>query len=111
MLRKTGFSVIEAGDGSTAINLLRTRKDEIDVILLDMTIPGSSSREVIAEAGRIRPEIKIILTTAYSREMATPALNAPQLTGFIRKPFLLSDLVQLLRDAISGWDSDSSASS
>jgi PAS domain S-box-containing protein len=101
MLRKKGFSVIEAADGSTAINLIRARREEIDVILLDMTIPGSSSSDVIAEATRIRPEIKIILTTAYSRETATPTMNAPQLAGFIRKPFQLGDLVQLLRDTIS----------
>jgi two-component system, cell cycle sensor histidine kinase and response regulator CckA len=93
--------VIEAADGSTAINLFQARRDEIDVILLDMTIPGSSSREVIAEATRIRPEMKIVITTAYSRETVTPTLNAPHLTGFIRKPFQLGDLVRLLRDTMA----------
>ena len=101
MLRKNGYSVIEVADGSTAINLFRARKDEIDVILLDMTIPGSSSREVIAEATRIRPEMKIIVTTAYSRETVMPSLDAHQLTGFIRKPFQVGELVQLLRDTMS----------
>ena len=101
MLRKKGFSVVEAGDGYTALDLFRARKDSIDLILLDMTIPGASSREVILEAARIRPEIKIILTSAYSRSMAIPAVDAPQIKGFVRKPFQLSELVQLLRDTLS----------
>jgi DNA-binding NtrC family response regulator len=101
MLRKRGFTVIEAANGSTAIRHLRASKDKLDVILLDMTIPGCSSSEVIAEAASLRPEIKIILTTAYSREMAAPSLDTPQLAGFIRKPFQFGALVQLLRETLA----------
>jgi CheY-like chemotaxis protein len=101
MLRKQGYSVIEAADGSAAMDLFRGHKDRIDVILLDMTIPGISSRDVIAEAGRIGPGVKVILTTAYSREMATASLTAPQVRGFIRKPFRLGELIELLRDVLA----------
>src|SRR6185436_12037513 len=52
MLRDAGFQVVEATDGSSAIDLLRTAVDKIDLILLDMTIPGASSAEVITEAAR-----------------------------------------------------------
>jgi CheY-like chemotaxis protein len=101
MLGKKGFAVVEAGDGSAAIDRLRGHQDNIDIILLDMTIPGASSREVITEAQRIRPDTKVILTSAYSREMATASVDTPQIRGFIRKPFRLDDLVQLLRDTLS----------
>jgi len=79
---------------------LRTDKDTINLILLDMTIPGVSSRGVIAEARRVRPDVKVILTSAYSREMALHSINE-QVKGFIRKPFRLAELVQVLRDALS----------
>jgi CheY-like chemotaxis protein len=101
MLRKNGFSVIEAKDGSAAIDLICGQNDDIGVILLDVTLPGRSSREVIQESQRIRPDIKIVLTSAYGREMVVPSLAAPQVTGFIRKPFRLADLVQLLRETLS----------
>ena len=39
MLRKNGFEVFEAADGSSAIDLLRANRRKVDVILLDMTIP------------------------------------------------------------------------
>jgi two-component system cell cycle sensor histidine kinase/response regulator CckA len=102
MLRKKGLSVIEAGDGWTAIDLIRNREEKIDVILLDVTIPGASSPEVFTEAQRIRPEIKVILTTAYDREAAGDSFQAPQLKGFIRKPYQFADLVQLLAESLPG---------
>jgi CheY-like chemotaxis protein len=101
MLRKHGFSVVEARDGTLALDVLRGYRARIDVVLLDVTIPGNSSREVVAEAQRIRPDIKVVLTSAYSREMVKPPLDAPQIKGFIRKPFQLAELVRVLREVLS----------
>ena len=101
MLRRQGFSVFEARDGTAAIDVFRRLQDQIDVILLDMTIPGRSSRDVVDEARRIRPDVKVILTTAYSRE-ATASFEAFGVRGFIRKPYQVSDLVRLLRDTLAG---------
>ncbi len=101
MLRMKGFEVLEAANGTTAIDLFCANSDRIDAILLDMTLPGRSSGEVIAEAARLRPDVKVILTSAYSEEMVRATLSAPQVCGFVRKPFQLSDLVQSLRKTLS----------
>jgi nitrogen-specific signal transduction histidine kinase/PAS domain-containing protein/ActR/RegA family two-component response regulator len=112
ILRKEGFAVIEAGDGSAALELLRDRHREVDIILLDATIPGAASEAVIAEGARIRPDIKVLLTSAYSREMAGPGADASQVRGFIRKPFRLQELVTLLQETLtSGRRSTSSGMS
>jgi DNA-binding NtrC family response regulator len=101
MLRKRGFVVFEAGDGTSAISLLQTNVGTIDLILLDMTIPGASSREVVAEAVQIQPDIRVILTSAYSQEMTKATVSAPQVRSFIRKPFRLGDLVKTLENVLS----------
>jgi CheY-like chemotaxis protein len=101
MLRMSGFTVLEAADGAAAIDLLRVNGGEIDLILLDMTIPGASSHEVVAEAARVRPNIRVILTSAYSLEMLKAPVGASQIHGFIRKPYQLGDLVHTLRKAAS----------
>jgi signal transduction histidine kinase/ligand-binding sensor domain-containing protein/CheY-like chemotaxis protein len=101
MLRKTGFNVMEAANGAAAIDLLRAHGDRIDVMLLDMTVPGASSHEIVAEAAHTRPGMRVILTSAYSQEMLTPPMSAAQIHGFIRKPYQLGDLVQTLRKASS----------
>ena len=101
MLRKAGFTVFEVPNGTAAIDLLHAEGSRIDVILLDMTIPGASSHEVVAEAAQVRPDVRVILTSAYSQEMLTPPMSAAQIQGFIRKPYQLGDLIETLRKAAS----------
>ena len=101
MLGKAGFRVLQVDNGSEAIELLRGDVGEIDAILLDMTIPGAPSHEVLAEAVQIRPSIKIILTSAYSEETTRTVLNGPQIGGFVRKPFQFGHLVRTLRSVLS----------
>jgi two-component system cell cycle sensor histidine kinase/response regulator CckA len=101
MLGKAGFGVLGVANGSDAIEMLRARASEIDVILLDMTIPGAPSHEVLVEAAQVRPNLKVILTSAYSEEIAGAVLSGPQVCGFVRKPFEFGKLMQMLRTAIA----------
>ena len=101
LLRKSGFEVFEAAEGSSAIGLLREDGAKIDVVLLDMTMPGASSHEIIAEAVKAKPDIKVILTSAYSEEMIARSMSAPQIDSFIRKPLQFADLLKALRRALS----------
>jgi PAS domain S-box-containing protein len=98
-LRKTGFEVLEAADGSSAIDILHENK--IDLILLDMTIPGASSAEVVSEATKVHSGIKVVLASAYGQEMIADAMRGQRIQGFIRKPFHLTDLVTKLRNILS----------
>ena len=66
-----------------------------------MTLPGTPSREVIAEAQRTRPAVKVVLTSAYSRETVAQSIDASIVKGFIRKPFQISELLQLLRTTLA----------
>ncbi len=100
-LRKKGFSVIEARDGSTGMDLMRRHQEDINVILLDVTLPGRSSKEILDEARRIRPDLKVILTSAYDKNTVDISFSGLPITHFIRKPFQLSDLAGVLQDALS----------
>jgi CheY-like chemotaxis protein len=101
LLQKRGFEVLGAADGSTAIDILRTNNRRIDLLLLDMTLPGQPSHDVIREAEQTRPGCKVLLTSAYSEEFVTATLTGPQIQGFIRKPFQLDNLLHSIRAALS----------
>src|SRR5262249_32834041 len=75
LLRKKGFRVIEASDGPDTVDRFRSSGDKVDVIILDLNMPGLSSGDVVEEIRRMRPEVKIILTTAYSRDKASEFLE------------------------------------
>ena len=101
-LRRAGFEVLEAANGSAAINLIR-ENGNIDAILLDATLPGPPIHDIIREAATTKPNVKVVLTSAYSPEMLTDAgvVSTPQVRDFLRKPFRLADLVHKLQSIVS----------
>jgi DNA-binding NtrC family response regulator len=101
LLAKAGFEVLQAANGSDAIHLLQSNGAKIELLLLDVTIPGVSSHEVLAQAVNARPDLKVLLASAYSEEMATARLSAPQVCGFIRKPFRIQDVLDRFRSAMN----------
>jgi len=100
LLQHRGSSVIQASDGSSALQLIRTPEVRIDAMLLDVTLPGASSREVLEEAERLRPDLVTILTSAYSHESIRASFAGLRAELFIRKPFNVDDLVSLLRTTL-----------
>ncbi len=98
MLRKKGYSVLEAADGLAAVNLFRANHHAIDLVLLDLTLPEMSGQQVLRELRRIQPNLKVILTTAYGREMALTSLGGLQPWLFLRKPYRFDELLKLFED-------------
>ena len=98
LLQRRGYSVIQASNGSAALELIRNHENQIDAMLLDFTLPGVSSREVLAEAKQLRPDLLAILTSAYSRENVAASLAGLAVENFIRKPFHIEDLLVLLQE-------------
>ncbi len=102
MLRRAGFTTIEAADGVAALDLFRAGASEIDVVLLDLTLPRMSGGEVLAEMRRIAPNGKVIISSAYSHDYVTRAIHGQQPWLYIRKPYHLSELTSLVQSVCSG---------
>jgi len=101
MLRKAGFSVVESGDGSEGVELFRASQREFDVVLLDLTLPGMTGREVLNEVRRMRPDVNVIITTAYSHDTALESLGGQEPWLYVRKPYRIGEITALIRNACS----------
>jgi two-component system cell cycle sensor histidine kinase/response regulator CckA len=99
MLTRRGFRVIECGDGASAVETLGKVGPSLDLVLLDVSLPGAPSSEVFAEALRVAPGIQVIATSAYSENEAAATLKG--LRHFIRKPYRLTDLLDLIRRTLA----------
>ena len=97
VLAIAGFLVLEACDGSAAMELIRAGGDDIDLVLLDVTLPGMSCRAIFEQTRRIRPNLKVVLTSAYSKETIDASFAGLRVEHFIRKPFQLGDLINSLQ--------------
>ena len=100
MLRRKGFAVIEAADGKTGVDLFCANAPAVDVVLLDLTLPGMSGREVLTELRRTKPDVKVIITSAYSHEQAKITLEGHHHWLYIRKPYLIHELTSLLQKSV-----------
>jgi PAS domain S-box-containing protein len=98
MLRRKAFTVIEAANGKIAVDLFRASASQIDVVLLDMNLPGMSGRNVLDELRRIQPNVKVIITSAYSQDWALTTIGEQQSLPYIRKPYHFNELLGLLRN-------------
>ena len=98
LLRRKGCTVIEAADGQAGIDQFRASAQEIDVVLLDLTLPGISSSEVLSELRRMQPNLKVILTSAYSRDWAENTLGGQRAWFYIRKPYRFRELEGLIQE-------------
>ena len=88
--------MIEAADGSAALDVIRRRDEPVDILLLDITLPGTPSREVFQEAKCLRPAMAVIVTSAYGPETAAQSLHA-NVEHFLRKPYPLAEVLETIR--------------
>jgi PAS domain S-box-containing protein len=110
MLEKAGFTVLTAAGGRQALKVFQARGDEIRAVLLDMTMPDMDGREVFRELRRIRPGVRVVLSSGYNEQEVTEPLAGLGLAGFIQKPYRLDDLLNGMRQAIEGPAADCSDS-
>ena len=100
-LKKNGFSVLAAPDGDTAVDQLRLHGDNIGLLFLDVVLPGLSSREVLEEARRSRPDMPVILASAMSRSVVDSSFAGLQVNYFVNKPYRLSAVMDLMRHVLA----------
>jgi len=68
-------------------------------VLLDLTMPEMSGREVVEALQKIEPSVKIVITSGYSEEEVTHKLGAATVEAFIQKPYRLKSLLSVV-DAV-----------
>ena len=96
MLEHLGFDVLTASDGREAVDLYRKRAGEIDLVLLDLTMPHMDGGEAFGELRRINPDVRVILSSGYSRDDVAGRFAGKNLAGVLQKPYTLAKLTEAL---------------
>ncbi|MGK2964986.1 MAG: PAS domain S-box protein, partial [Tepidiformaceae bacterium] len=100
MLELAGFSTIIAEDGNRALELFDLHKESIDLVLLDLTMPGMDGEQTFRALRLRQPSIRVVLTSGYSEQDATNRFVGEGLAGFLQKPFRHQDLIDTLREVL-----------
>lgn len=96
MLQKLGYQVITANNGQKAIQVLEERGDHIALVILDLIMPGMDGSKTFDCIRKIRPQIRVLLSSGYSINDQANRILARGCNGFIQKPFDLMELSEKL---------------
>jgi len=97
MLDKLGYETLTAMNGAEAIEIYKSRRKEIKLVILDMVMPKISGGETFDRLKKINPAIKVILCSGYSVDSQATEILKRGCTTFIQKPFNLKTLSQNIR--------------
>jgi len=98
MLEHLGFTVLLASDGLQAVELYRERGKEIDMVLMDLTMPHMDGAEAFGELRRLNPAVRVVLASGYSHEDVASRFAGKGLNGVLQKPYTLLKL----RESLAG---------
>lgn len=111
MVKLCGLRVIMAGNGVEAVRKFREHTEEINVVLMDLTMPQMDGIAAMHELRLIKPDLKIILSSGFNEHELDERVNREAPTGFVRKPYSMKNLETELRRVISlpqtHWPSES----
>ena len=100
-LTGAGFKVLLAENGRRALEMLREHRGEIGAVLLDLTMPVMGGERALEEIRRTDAELPVILSSGYTEEEATSRLTHGEFTAFLRKPYSIWRLAEMVADLVA----------
>ena len=100
MLEELGYTVLSALSGQEALNIFEKNSAEIDLVIMDMIMPGMSGGETFDRLRNISQDIKVLLSSGYSLNGQATKILRRGCDGFIQKPFNLTDLAEKIGSII-----------
>jgi two-component system cell cycle sensor histidine kinase/response regulator CckA len=100
ILQELGYSVLTAGSGKEALEIYTTNRDKIDIVVLDMIMPGMGGGETYDSIKALKLDVKVLLSSGYSIMGEASAILNRGCHGFIQKPFTIKSFSEKLREIL-----------
>jgi two-component system, cell cycle sensor histidine kinase and response regulator CckA len=101
MLQSHGYSVLSAGSGAEALEILTREGDSVALLFTDIVMPGMSGIELEKRAVDLRPGLRVVFTSGYTEQNLTRHAMAED-HRFLAKPYSLENLAATVRSALDG---------
>jgi PAS domain S-box-containing protein len=101
LLSSLGYHVTTAADGAAAVNHYRRAGDQVDVVLLDLAMPGMGGRECFRALKALNQDIKAVLCTGYGFNVAAQQMLDEGVLGVVAKPYELEQLSDAIAKALA----------
>ncbi len=101
MLQFLGYNVLRARDGQEALDLYKQNKNQLDVVILDMNMPGMNGAMVYDRLKTIQPNVKVLIASGYFDNHCIRNILKNGFTDFIQKPFNTATLSEKLAEILA----------
>jgi CheY-like chemotaxis protein len=101
-LRLSGYLVTACADGPSAIEEYKNNGSSIDLVVLDLIMPGMNGTQVLFNLLRLNPDVKVLVISGLDLDLKDPELLRCGAKGVASKPFQLSDLIYRVEKILSG---------
>jgi nitrogen-specific signal transduction histidine kinase/CheY-like chemotaxis protein len=99
-LRQRGFDVVTVESGEQALEILKKGEPRVDLVVLDLTMPGLSGEKVLRAIRGFRPNLPVLIASGYATVQSQSSWVAAGAMGFLAKPYRISDLAGKLREVL-----------
>jgi len=100
MLTRFGYSVLSACDGESALEFYKEGYDRVDLILLDLNMPGMGGARCLEKLIGINPSAKVVIASGYTLDGLTKAVIEKGAKGFVGKPYNLRHMLDVIREIL-----------
>jgi two-component system, cell cycle sensor histidine kinase and response regulator CckA len=100
-LVRLGYGVTACSSGREAVERFSREWSDVDLVLLDMIMPGMTGMDTYRALRAVNPALRVILTSGFAKAGEIEALEAEGAQGFLRKPYQLAELAQAVSRALS----------
>ncbi|MHC4874225.1 MAG: hybrid sensor histidine kinase/response regulator, partial [Planctomycetota bacterium] len=100
ILQELGYKVLSAENGKIGVEVFEDNIDKVDLVILDMIMPEMNGRDCFNALKKIKPDLPIIISSGFSREEDIDDIKATENVPFIKKPYSLAALSQLLKSSL-----------
>jgi CheY-like chemotaxis protein len=100
VLRLVGLNTFAAPDGRSGLERFEQTKDELSLVILDLTMPHLDGEAVFTQMHQIKPEVPVLLTSGYDEEEIASRFTGKGLAGFIQKPFSPTTLLAKVKQVL-----------
>jgi PAS domain S-box-containing protein len=100
MLQGVGYRVLTAGSGEEALALMKEPNRHIDLMILDLGMPGMGGLRCLKELAAMDPDFKVLVASGYSPDRRIQDTLEDGAAGFIAKPFRHTDLLSTVREVL-----------
>ncbi|TET94512.1 MAG: PAS domain S-box protein [Desulfobacteraceae bacterium] len=92
-----GYTVLMASDGESALEIYSEKKEEINLVILDIIMPGIGGRRCLEKLLKMNPRVKVIIASGYSINGPTKEVLEAGAKGFISKPYDMRGMLKTVR--------------